>query len=97
MTDIIIISKSDFEYLVENILDKKIIENIKNSSEQKFTSFYLSIDKHTCEKILDCLTNILAHTGLKNDDEPNDLGLYIEGLIDKFSKGYNDIGTPTTA
>jgi len=81
----IIINSSDYEYLIANITDKEIVESIKKDSEQKFTSFHLLIDEYLCEKILDFLSNKLIQSGLRDNDEPNNFGLYLENLIDKFS------------
>ncbi len=76
----------EFDYLRKSSLAKNIITEIQNNASIKFTSVYLKINKSTAEKILDFLGNELMLNGLLENNEPNSIGLMVEGIIDKLVK-----------
>ena len=51
----------------------------------KRDSFSIIAKKNEAEKIVDELSDLLVEYGLKKDEEPNDLGVLIEHLIDIFN------------
>jgi hypothetical protein len=62
-----------------------LIENTRISRENN--TFFLTADKEFFESLLDKLSTILVQDGLTTpNDEPNKLGLEIEGIIDVISR-----------
>lgn len=79
------IDSTDLHYLIEN-LDKVVSNDIKRNHTKKFDTVYLNIERQTAEIILDFLGNELIRAGINEDDEPNEVGIMLENLIDKFSR-----------
>lgn len=50
--------------------------------------FFLNGSKEFFEKLLDLISDMLMKEGLNEIDEPNELGLELERLIDKISEVY---------
>ena len=73
------INKRAFSFINENIMKLECEEQIYNKC-------LLLLSKDKIEKILDNLSDYLIEKGLYKSDEPNQLGLYIESLIDIFSE-----------
>lgn len=82
------IDSADLDYLLGSQLEKSICDTIKSNYAKKFDTVYLNIEKPTAEGILDFLGNELTRVGISEDDEPNEFGIMIETLIDKFSREF---------
>ena len=85
------IKKSDFDFLINNFQNKKLIEILHNSIDFEKSSkinnvIILKIKKKDVKNILEELGNIFILRGLNDNDEPNEIGYYIEKLIDLFNK-----------
>src|SRR5690348_11070464 len=82
----ITIDKTDFEYLINSSLDQEVKDIISNNSNNKFNTVYLTIDKLICETILNFLSDELSRIGFNKNDEPNELGIMLENIINEFSR-----------
>lgn len=86
--DSIIIDKRDFDFLIQGELESDVIKILQNESTIRYDSVYLSIDRELVGRILDFLEDELTTKGFERNDEPNEYGIMLEGLIDKFSREY---------
>lgn len=71
---------SQFEFLLEKILESKKVLLKSNSSIQ------LSLKDDQLELLLNQLSDLLSEIGLENDSELNETGLFIESMIDVLSR-----------
>ncbi len=83
------IKKSHINFIKENIKKSDFVEifDVFTNEEyenNKFFSVYLT--KEEVDSLLDELTMLFTEKGIDQDSEPNQFGLLIEELIDKFSK-----------
>ena len=93
MNDIIIDTR-DFNFLIQSKLDGEVIECLERSSKIQYDTVYLKIDREIVGRILDFIENDLMINGFSENDEPNDLGIMLENLIDKFSREYYSPSSP---
>jgi len=80
------IDRADLDYLIGSHLDKTVCYNIENNHVKNFDTIYLNIERPIAEIILDFLGNELMRAGIGENDEPNEFGIMIESIIDKFSR-----------
>ncbi|MEJ7736057.1 MAG: hypothetical protein WKF97_01410 [Chitinophagaceae bacterium] len=80
------IASADLCYLIESNFEKTIIDSLKHNHFKKFDTVYLNIEKPIAELILDYLGNELMRAGIRENGEPNDFGIMLESIIDKFSR-----------
>jgi len=76
--EIIPINKNDLEFIKKLYPYFSVL--IKNNN------IYLKLSRSEMEKLLEKLSTKLIKEGLKLDDEPNEIGIHIESLIDLFSR-----------
>lgn len=70
------VSKSDAE-LLEKLAFLKV--------EKQANEFFIVGTKEFYSRLLDKLSDKLSEVGFNKNDEPNEIGLKIEDLIDKFT------------
>jgi hypothetical protein len=80
------IRKEDFNFLLKSKIEKDILNNLEENCTAKYDSIYLNLSEGIIVRVLDFLGDELAQNGFNEDDEPNEFGVRIENLIDKFSK-----------
>ena len=78
------INKEDFSFISENIITLRCEKEI-------YSKCQLLLSEYEIERILDKLSNYLIENGLCKNDEPNEIGLYVESLIDIFSEKLYEI------
>ena len=66
----------------------QILKEFDLSMEEEKGKLFLEKDKLFFENLLDTLSDSLMEKGLKENDEPNEYGLRIEGVIDVISEVY---------
>src|SRR5436305_2209418 len=80
------IDKETFQYLLESDLNTEIKDILQANCIKSYDLIDLYIEKNIAIDILDFLGNELCQKGFKEDDQPNDAGIIIENIIDKFSR-----------
>ena len=80
------ISRADLDYLIGSHIDQTIRGNMENNYVKEFDTIYLNVEKPVAEIILDFLGNELMRVGIAENDEPNEQGIMLESIIDKFSR-----------
>jgi hypothetical protein len=83
---VIVLKKKDFSFLLESKIESDILSDLRDNYSVKHESIHLDLEKEVIERILDFLGDELTRNGLDENDEPNDFGIRIENLIDKFSR-----------
>lgn len=73
------INIEDFSFISENIVKLRCEKQIHNKCQ-------LLLSLCEIEEILDKLSSYFIKNGLYKNDEPNEIGLYIESLINIFSE-----------
>tara|TARA_B100000575_G_C22505015_1_gene330100 strand:- start:223 stop:486 length:264 start_codon:yes stop_codon:yes gene_type:complete len=69
-----------------SVAEAELLRNIVSVSiENQDAKFYIFGSRKLYSELLDELSDKLSEIGLNKDDEPNEVGLKIESLIDKFS------------
>jgi hypothetical protein len=69
-----------------SMVEAELLRSIVSVDVEKHgTEFCITGSKNLYSKLLDRLSDKLSEIGLNKDDEPNEVGLKIESLIDKFS------------
>ena len=87
-----IINETQLIFLEKNITNTEIVKIIKESIKKNkivingnaTNRYYLNLSKKDVEIILNELTLLFTLKGIKENGEPNILGLDIENLIDVF-------------
>ena len=68
------------------------VDSILGKDRLKYANFtdgdIKKLSKNEIENILDELSDLFVKKGLNDNDSPNEFGLFIEKLIDKFSRVY---------
>ena len=84
-------SNSQFRFLIDHFPD---LSNVFETSTVKFQSYIVCLENEQIEYLLDDLSNLLSEQRIKTDSEPNELGYFIEPIIDPLSRAfYNcDVG-----
>lgn len=84
------IDSADLEYLIGSHLNKSICDILEDNAVKEFDKIKLVIERPIAEMILDFLGDELMQAGISENQEPNDFGIMIESIIDKFSKEVYD-------
>ena len=88
------LSEKDLYFLIQHVKEPRIQEKLLKSkndgsvlTKEKYRTgkYIISFTRIEVELIVDFLSNFLTRDGLKANDEPNPLGVYIEQLIDIFN------------
>ena len=87
MNDITIDTR-DYDFLIKSKLDSDIKEYVIKGSVIQYSTVKLKVDRDIIGRILDFLGNDLTSIGFDENDEPNEYGIMLENLIDKFSREY---------
>jgi hypothetical protein len=78
-------SSSQFQFLTDNFPS---LSTIFEKSTVSFQSYIVSLENSQIEHLLDGLSSLLLEQGIQIDSEPNDLGYFIESLIDPLSRAF---------
>lgn len=78
-------SSSQFQFLMDNFPS---LSTIFEKSTVSFQSYIVSLENSQIEHLLDGLSSLLLEQGIQIDSEPNDLGYFIESLIDPLSRAF---------
>ncbi|MGN7886415.1 hypothetical protein ACN9ML_24065 [Dyadobacter endophyticus] len=78
-------SSSQFQFLMDNFPS---LSAIFEKSTVSFQSYIVSLENSQIEHLLDGLSSLLLEQGIQIDSEPNDLGYFIESLIDPLSRAF---------
>ena len=73
----IYLSKTQLEVFLKLMKNQKIMFKVKNN--------IILIDNVNKDKAVDCLSNYFVKSCLNKEFEPNQLGVDIENLLDKFN------------
>ncbi len=73
--------------VILNMAEAEFLRSLVSVSIEKrgVAEFYIFGSRNLYSELLDELSNKLSEVGFNQDDEPNEVGLKIEDLIDKFS------------
>ena len=82
------IDQRDYDFLIQSKLNEDIRRSLQTGYRANYNTVELFINRETIGAILEFLDHDLAINGLKEDDEPNQHGIMLEGLIDKFATVY---------
>jgi hypothetical protein len=80
-------SNNQFQFLIDRFPD---LRSVFEKSRVKFQSYIVSLENEQIEYLLDRLSNLLSEQGIKTNSEPNELGYFIESLIDPLSRAFYD-------
>lgn len=83
------LSKNDFELLLRIVKEQTLrntLEKVKPLHASEKSPFVIRLELNDIQALLDALTYALTDIGLDEASEPNEVGLKINGLIDKFAK-----------
>lgn len=75
------LKKHEWEFISKYCINLQL----NNKLLRENSSFILALDTLEQEKLNDHLIDLFVSIGLKDDCEPNSIGLQIEGLIDIFN------------
>jgi hypothetical protein len=78
-------SNSQFEFLIDNFPD---LNSTFTKGYKRFQSCILPMENEQIEYLLDELSNLLSEKGTKPDSEPNELGYFIESIIEPLSRAF---------
>ena len=84
-------SSSQFQFLIDSFPD---LSPILEKSNVRFQNIIVSLENEQIEYLLDGLSNLLSEQGIKNDSEPNELGYFIESIIDPLSRAFYNSDAP---
>ncbi|QRR01664.1 hypothetical protein [Dyadobacter sandarakinus] len=84
-------SHSQFDFLIDNFPD---LMPVFEKSTVKFQSNIVSLENEQIEYLLDGLSKLLSEQGVRPDSEPNELGYFIESIIDPLNRAFyiSDVG-----
>ena len=78
-------SNSQFQFLIDHFPN---LPAVFEKSTVKFQINIVSLESEQIEYLLDGLSNLLSEQGIKTDSEPNELGYFIESIIDPLSRAF---------
>lgn len=84
-------SSSQFQFLIDSFPD---LSPILEKSNVRFQSNIVSLENEQIEYLLNRLSNLFSEQGVKNDSEPNELGYFIESIIDPLSRAFYNSDVP---
>ncbi len=88
------IKKDQLFFLQKNLSNRSLLDKFGTVFETgnltikylKTNRYQINLTEEETSVLLDELTLLLTSKGLKKNDEPNSFGLFVEELIDVFSK-----------
>jgi hypothetical protein len=80
------INNDELRFLTDSNLDTVIKDDINRHHIKEFDTVFLNVERPVAEQILGFLGDELMRIGIGEDDEPNEFGLILENIIDKFSR-----------
>lgn len=78
----------DLNFLLKSGLSENICSFIRSNYNREYNTIFLNLEPPIIEAILDFLSEELIKIGMSKNDEPNEFGILIENLIDKFSREF---------